>query len=499
MNFEAAYLAALAALIVSLGGVVPTAPALNFRDSELAHLRAIVLAVGGTLPGVQLNYHDLVLANWRAAIVARGGTVPGVQLNFRLSHLLHVQAFQLALGNSVAFSGNYHEALLQLVRSGAAGLNFSALTALPAWRRSSAGWIDQATIDSFAKANIWLDAFAAFSDTAATVPALAGDAVAAIKDNAVARTWTQSNSVNRPVQAASPTRLTGDYTKTLQGSPTAATGANIVIATNAGILNATGNIPASLTMQNIPGMIHWVSGALDSADIDRIKAFAVAEGAVDNNFAGITNFSNYFRTFSFLTSFPLINTAAGTNFNNAWNGCSGLTSFPLIDTVAGTNFNAAWSNCTGLTSFPLINTAAGTTFGETWLNCTGLTSFPLINTAAGTSFSTTWQGCTGLTSFPLINTAAGTNFSQAWNGCSGLTSFPASFFNGCSATNFTNSFLNTALTQASIDNILVSINSNSTSNGTFNQSGGSAPSATGNTAIDAMRGRGWTITVTGGY
>ena len=115
MNFEAAYLAALAVLIVILGGVVPTAPALNFRDSELAHLRAIVLAVGGTLPGVQLNYHDLVLANWRAAIVARGGTVPGVQLNFRLSHLLHVQAFQLALGNSVAFSGNYHEALLQLV------------------------------------------------------------------------------------------------------------------------------------------------------------------------------------------------------------------------------------------------------------------------------------------------------------------------------------------------------------------------------------------------
>ncbi len=134
MNFEAAYLAALAALIVSLGGVVPTAPALSFRDSELAHLRAIVLAVDGTLPGVQLNYHDLVLANWRAAIVARGGTVPGVQLNFRLSHLLHVQAFQLALGNSVGFSGNYHEALLQLVRS---GLNFSALTALPSGRQSA--------------------------------------------------------------------------------------------------------------------------------------------------------------------------------------------------------------------------------------------------------------------------------------------------------------------------------------------------------------------------
>ena len=413
---------------------------------------------------------------------------------------------------------------LQLVRSGAAGsLNFSALTALPAGRKSSAGWLDQATIDSFAKANIWLDAFAAFSDTAATVPALTGDAVAAIKDNAAARTWTQSNSVDRPTLAASPTRLVGDYTKTLQGSPTAATGANIVIATNAGILNATGNIPASLTVPNIPGMIHWVSGTLDSVDIGRIKAFAVAEGAVDNDFAGITNFTHYFRNLSFLTSFPLINTAAVTNFTLAWQNCTGLTSFPLINTAAATNLGGAWQFCTGLTSFPLINTAAVTNLGYAWFSCAGLTSFPLINTAAATSlgaawafcsgltsfplintaagidFSQAWQYCTGLTSFPLINTAAGTNFSQAWQFCTGLTSFPANFFNGCSATNFTSSFLDTALTQASIDNILVSINSNNTSNGTFNQSGGSAPSATGNTAIDAMRGRGWTITVTGGY
>ena len=33
----------------------------------------------------------------------------------------------------------------------------------------------------------------------------------------------------------------------------------------------------------------------------------------------------------------------------------------------------------------------------------------------------------------------------------------------------------------------------------FNQSGGSAPSATGEAAIDTLRSRGWTVTVTGGY
>ena len=72
-------------------------------------------------------------------------------------------------------------------------------------------------------------------------------------------------------------------------------------------------------------------------------------------------------------------------------------------------------------------------------------------------------------------------------------------FDNCPCTNFTGAFLNTGLTQASIDGILVSINGNGTSNGTFDQSGGSAPSVTGQTAIDAMRSRGWTITVTGGY
>jgi hypothetical protein len=147
----------------------------------------------------------------------------------------------------------------------------------------------------------------------------------------------------------------------------------------------------------------------------------------------------------------------------------------------------------------LVDTGNGTNFTRTWLNCSSLTSFPLINTAAGTNFQQAWRGCSSLTSFPLLNTAAGTNFQEAWRFCSSLTTFPANFFNGCAATNFTNAFVNTNLTQASIDGILVSIESNGTSGGTFNQNGGSAPSATGQAAIDALRARGWTVTVTGGY
>jgi len=58
------------------------------------------------------------------------------------------------------------------------------------------------------------------------------------------------------------------------------------------------------------------------------------------------------------------------------------------------------------------------------------------------------------------------------------------------------------MTQTSIDNILVSLVASGIAAGTrvFGQSGGSAPSAgTGQPAIDTLRSRGWTVTVTGGY
>jgi hypothetical protein len=137
-----------------------------------------------------------------------------------------------------------------------------------------------------------------------------------------------------------------------------------------------------------------------------------------------TNFQDAWLNCSSLTSFPLINTSASTTFQGAWNGCSSLTSFPLIDTSAGTNFLSAWLNCSSLTSFPLINTSAGTNFASSWRDCSSLTSFPLIDTSAGIFFQGAWNGCASLTSFPLIDTSAGTNFRDAWLGCSSLTSFP---------------------------------------------------------------------------
>jgi len=102
----------------------------------------------------------------------------------------------------------------------------------------------------------------------------------------------------------------------------------------------------------------------------------------------------------------------------------------------------------------------------------------------------------------LIDTSAGTDFAIAWYNCTSLTSFPANAFDNVSGGNFKNAFTNTALTQTSIDNILVSLVASGIAAGTrvFDQSGGSAPSVgTGQPAIDTLRSRGWTVTVTGGF
>ena len=135
-------------------------------------------------------------------------------------------------------------------------------------------------------------------------------------------------------------------------------------------------------------------------------------------------------------------------------------------------------------------------FFQAWQSCSSLTSFPLIDTSSGTSFTSAWEGCISLTSFPLLNTSSGTSFFRTWFNCSSLTSFPANAFDTNIATNYSNSFSTTNLSTQSIDDILVSLVTSGVNNGTFDQSGGQGPSATGQNAITNLTNRGWTITTT---
>jgi len=400
-----------------------------------------------------------------------------------------------------------------------------------------------------------------FTNTTRTIPAEVGQAVGGLADlSGNGNHATQATAAARPIYQTAPDRVTIDgvddrMTVTV---PTGGFEGTMVLATDQGTASYGVTIPAGAYDIGGRGGLYFPGnaivgqlirdGALSDGEAAATEADFVEKGATAS-YGAVTDFESYWREWSEITSFPLIDTSSGTNFNLAWYNCTSLTSFPLIDTSSGTNFNQTWYGCNSLTSFPLIDTSGGTEFERAWRGCNSLTSFPLIDTSSGTSFYRTWQDCTSLTSFPLIDTSAGTNLSQtwqdctsltsfplidtssvtdffrawfscrsltsfplidtssgtrfdaAWRGCNSLTSFPANAFDNVKGGNFTEAFRDTALTQTSIDNILVSLVASGISAGTrvFYQSGGSAPSAAGEAAIDTLRSRGWTVTVTGGY
>jgi hypothetical protein len=304
-----------------------------------------------------------------------------------------------------------------------------------------------------------------FTDTTRTIPAAVGQGVGGLadlsgNDNHAA----QATAAARPIYQTAPDRVTIDgvddrMTVTV---PVGGFTGTMVLATDQGTASYGVNIPAGpydiggRDGQAFPGnaivgqLIR--DGALSAQEAAATEAYFVEKGATAS-YGAVTNFSEFWRERAEITSFPLIDTSSGTNFDRVWRGCTSLTSFPLIDTSAGTTFVAAWRNCSSLTSFPLIDTSAGD------------------------------------------------SFFNAWQDCSSLTSFPANAFDNVKSGDLTDAFINTALTQTSIDNILVSLVTSGIATGTrvFEQSGGSAPSSTGEAAIDTLRSRGWTVTVTGGY
>ena len=91
-------------------------------------------------------------------------------------------------------------------------------------------------------------------------------------------------------------------------------------------------------------------------------------------------------------------------------------------------------------------------------------------------------------------------FYRFCSGCSLLTTVPANLFNGVTnCTQFAEAFDNCALTAASIENILVSINTANTSNGALGLIGGTNAAKTtwttaANNAYNNLIARGWTIT-----
>jgi hypothetical protein len=295
----------------------------------------------------------------------------------------------------------------------------------------------------------------------------------------------QSVSAARPTYNANPDRLSLDKVDDALVVTVPAGGWNgtMVLATDQGTASYGISIPAgayNLGGQHFPGnaIIGAVfrDGALTNSETEKVEKYFVENGATAS-YGATSNFSNYW-AFSKITEFPLIDTANGIDFRGAWVESRLMTYFPLIDTSNGEGFQQTWWWCSSMLIFPPINTSKGKNFDEAWFQCRSMIDFPFIDVSNAESFYQTWYGCVS------------------------LRNFPSNFFDNIKSGNLNRAFAFTDLTTASIDGILVSLVTSGIAAGTrvFGQSGGSAPSVgTGQPAIDTLRSRGWTVTVTGGY
>lgn len=163
----------------------------------------------------------------------------------------------------------------------------------------------------------------------------------------------------------------------------------------------------------------------------------------------------------------------------------------------------AWRGAAFMTSFecPFHVTSHVSNFQEAWRGCISLTSFPSLDVSSGINLAAAWRSCSSLTSFPLLDVSSGIRFDSAWHSCTNLANFPANMFD-TTGTLVSNAFGNTwaacALTAQSIENILVSLDTNGASNITLNISGGTNAAKTtwstaANTAYDNLITKGWTI------
>ena len=335
------------------------------------------------------------------------------------------------------------------------------------------------------------------------------------------RAWRGCSSMASFVAAGDQTQNVTNFQEAWQGCSNLTIFPQINTSSATNFFNAWSSCSSltSFPLINTAAGINFSFAWFNCSSLDNIVNAGEATSFPLIDTAAGTSFQSAWQGCSNLTIFPVINTVAGTNFQNAWLGCSSLTSFPLIDTSSATFMPGAWFNCSSLdnivnageaTSFPLIDTSKNTNFNETWLNCISLTIFPLINTSAGTSFYRAWTNCDGLTAFPALDfdSATGlasdasntyTGFRQAWFTCDNLADFPPNRFNNTTCTRYLEAFTGCALTAASIENIIVSINAAGTSNGNLGLNGGTNAGASTWTApaiaaYDALAARGWTIT-----
>lgn len=350
-----------------------------------------------------------------------------------------------------------------------------------------------------------------FQDAAGLIPVAANnDPIGKIKDKSGnGFDAIQTISARRMTYKKSPARFVSDRIDDalIVSTPEQGWSGTMVIATDLGTAAYEVNLPANSynlgdrfsPLGDVIGVL-FREGGLTKEESLAVEKYFVSRGARES-YLNQKDLRSTWYLFQIMTEMPVTNITGASILYSAWSNCKGLTEFPLLDTSNALDFSNAWSNCESLISFPLINTSNAKTLSSSWHSCRKLESFPLINTSKVTDFSYSWYRCMKIITFPPLDMSSGQSFTWTWYNCTSLTSFPSNMFNKVKTGSFSEAFSNTNLSQESIDGILISLVTSGVATGTrvFNQSGGEAPSTIGKAAIDTLRNRGWTVTVTGDY
>ena len=177
-----------------------------------------------------------------------------------------------------------------------------------------------------------------------------------------------------------------------------------------------------------------------------------------------------------------------------------------ITPAAGSTYRPYFNDRVSDTSIAEISGTGGSQLGtvlsDAWEGATNLTGLSsAIDVSSVANFSKGWRD-TGLVTFPSLNFASATRFTDTWRNASNFANFPANMFDSTGpliSSAFSGAWLNCSLTVQSIENILVSLDTNGATNITLTISGGSnaaktAWSTAANDAYASLITKGWTIT-----
>ena len=169
------------------------------------------------------------------------------------------------------------------------------------------------------------------------------------------------------------------------------------------------------------------------------------------------------------------------------------------------SLDSSFRGCSNLEEIiaPAISFCSVTNFRRVFRDCSSLEAFPSVETKNISNFENAWWGCSSLTAFPKLDFTSATKFTGAWNGCTSLADFPPKMFDKTgdfsSTNNFSNAWNNCALTAQSIENILVSLDTNGDTGIPLTISGGTSASYStwsqaAKDALTNLQNKSWTVT-----